>query len=819
MSGTTDPNISQGVDGDFYINYTTNTIFGPKTEGLWGAGVSLIGPQGEQGIQGPQGEQGIAGTDGAQGPQGDPGADGKTVLSGTGDPNISQGVDGDFYINYTTNTIFGPKTEGLWGAGVSLIGPQGEQGPQGPQGQQGEAGTGLTNRGSWHQDSIYVSGDYVFAESSAGGSNSMWIAQAESGPTLNEPKNNTAAWVEFEAPEGPQGAQGIQGIQGPQGLAGADGRTVLHGTTNPVAQGANGDFYINTATNMLFGPKTGGEWPSGVSLVGPQGNTGATGPQGPTGATGATGAQGVAGADGRTVLGGTTNPTTQGANGDFYINTATNFLFGPKTGGVWPAGVSLVGPQGIQGIAGTNGVSIQWLGTYATAPTSPSLNQAYYNSTLKQSFVYNGSTWQVMAKDGADAVSAVTGTGTVGKIAVWSGETQLTNLESFNIDPNVAVISNPAAGDEDPIFEVKNKLGQVVFGVYQSGVRIYVDDSNTKAEKGGFAVGGLSTGKEEGNLYFNVTPDSVRVLLRESTTKAEKGGFAVGGLSTGKGITRDLFFINPDSARIYIDTDATKAEKGGFAVGGLSTGKGTQEFMRITPDSARIYIDTDPTKAEKGGFAVGGLSTGKGINEEYLRITRDSARININDSPTKAEKGGFAVGGLSTGKLAPQNFMLLTPKNYLIGQEAGANLSLGEYNSFMGFHAGMGAIGGSRNVYLGYESGAVNENGSENIMIGYRAGAVGTSGALNTFLGFEAGLDNTGSDNTFIGYKAGRANKFKGGNVYLGSKAGENATYGEQNVYIGESTGQATTYAGKNVFIGYQSGYNTSGHSSTQNPH
>ena len=40
---------------------------------------------------------------------------------------------------------------------------------------------------------------------------------------------------------------------------------------------------------------------------------------------------------------------TIGTNGDFYINTATNFLFGPKAGGAWPPGVALVGPQGPPG--------------------------------------------------------------------------------------------------------------------------------------------------------------------------------------------------------------------------------------------------------------------------------------------------------------------------------------------------------------------------------------------------------------------------------------------------------------------------------------
>ena len=61
------------------------------------------------------------------------GADGKTVLSGAVDPT-TEGVDGDFYINTASNEIFGPKTEGAWGTGTSLVGPQGEQGIQGPAG-------------------------------------------------------------------------------------------------------------------------------------------------------------------------------------------------------------------------------------------------------------------------------------------------------------------------------------------------------------------------------------------------------------------------------------------------------------------------------------------------------------------------------------------------------------------------------------------------------------------------------------------------------------------------------------------------------------
>jgi hypothetical protein len=72
--------------------------------------------------------------------------------------------------------------------------------------------------------------------------------------------------------------------------------------------------------------------------------------------TGAQGIQGIQGIPGNTILYGTSDPDDgQGVDGNFYINTATHFMFGPKVAGAWPAGASLVGPQGIQGIQGIQG--------------------------------------------------------------------------------------------------------------------------------------------------------------------------------------------------------------------------------------------------------------------------------------------------------------------------------------------------------------------------------------------------------------------------------------------------------------------------------
>ena len=54
-----------------------------------------------------------------------------------------------------------------------------------------------------------------------------------------------------------------------------------------------------------------------------------------------------------TLLNGTTAPAnTLGRDGDFYIDTTAKYVYGPKAAGVWPAGVSIVGPTGATGPQG-----------------------------------------------------------------------------------------------------------------------------------------------------------------------------------------------------------------------------------------------------------------------------------------------------------------------------------------------------------------------------------------------------------------------------------------------------------------------------------
>ncbi len=144
-------------------------------------------------------------------------------------------------------------------------------------------------------------------------------------------------------------ALGRFGSGGGGGGTGADGRTWLSGAIAPTGgQGDNGDFYLNTVTGEIYGPKTAGAWGSPILVTGaagatgatgaagatgPAGATGATGPTGPTGPTGATGAagsNGANGADGNLVVQcdflTATQPSYQLAGGVRYIPLLVDVL-------------------------------------------------------------------------------------------------------------------------------------------------------------------------------------------------------------------------------------------------------------------------------------------------------------------------------------------------------------------------------------------------------------------------------------------------------------------------------------------------------------
>jgi hypothetical protein len=113
------------------MDTATTTIYGPKAAGAWPAGIVLPGTDGQDGTDGVTPVKGVDYTDGTDGQDG---ADGNTILSGTGAPDAALGVDGDYYMDTATTTIYGPKADGARPAGIVLPGTDGQDGTDGADG-------------------------------------------------------------------------------------------------------------------------------------------------------------------------------------------------------------------------------------------------------------------------------------------------------------------------------------------------------------------------------------------------------------------------------------------------------------------------------------------------------------------------------------------------------------------------------------------------------------------------------------------------------------------------------------------------------------
>lgn len=384
------PSSGLGVDGDYYLDSITKTLYGPKSAGAWGSGISIIGPAGANGTQldeiAWEGEW----------------DSGTNYVSGNG---VIKDTIPYICIAESTNNV--PPNTTYWIPLSSIIFRQHREVPA-------ETPNGIITEFTFIQpfatgtENIWVNGllqregaayDYV-----AGPSLGKVYFNAGHEPPLGSyvigaydygATNRTANAV-LNGSGAPSDALGIDGdfylsdawyIYGPKvsgawpsgvalpgsnGTNGTDGNTVLYGTAAPTTEGVNGDFYFRTSTSYWYGPKAAGVWPAGTSLVGATGTAGltilngASDPTtegvdgdffintttwkifGPKATTWPSGVEilGADGSNGLTILNGAVDPTTEGADGDFYINTATSTIFGPKAT-TWPAGVALIGTNGL----------------------------------------------------------------------------------------------------------------------------------------------------------------------------------------------------------------------------------------------------------------------------------------------------------------------------------------------------------------------------------------------------------------------------------------------------------------------------------------
>ena len=187
--------------------------------------------------------------------------------------------------------------------------------------------------------------------------------------------------------------------------------TILNGKGAPLSTlGINGDFYIDTRSLLIYGPKRLNKWPLPQSLQGPTGADGKNGSEGKTisnatavtgpvgsqgekgdkGEKGETGSAGASGAPGLAGLAGAKGDTgASGGGGGTTGATGPQGAQGPvgSTGAIGAKGeTGTVGSNGVDGVAGAIGPSNVYTNSISGWNLSTSSAGSYSTSTFFLNF-------------------------------------------------------------------------------------------------------------------------------------------------------------------------------------------------------------------------------------------------------------------------------------------------------------------------------------------------------------------------------------------------------------------------------------------------
>ena len=208
--------------------------------------------------------------------------------------------------------------------------------------------------------------------------------------------------------------------------------TILNGKGAPLnTLGINGDFYIDTRSLLLYGPKAKGMWPLPQNL------------QGPTGAAGVSGNDGKNGADAKSVSNASTTAGPAGPQGEKGLPGATG-PSGPAgpAGATGPAGSSgsgggTPGATGATGATGAAGVA------GSTGPTGPTgaTGAAGSNGTAGATGAAGatGPTGAAGATGISGVSKAITGTFTIGDISGAIGTSNFGSITGFKATKSYVV--------------------------------------------------------------------------------------------------------------------------------------------------------------------------------------------------------------------------------------------------------------------------------------------------------------------------------------------------------------------------------------------
>ena len=288
LSGQGQPDNGKGEDGDYYLDLTNAKLYGPKTQGAWGEPSLDL-----KGLPGKDGKDGKDGQNGANGVTPTVSEDGYWVVNGQKTDIKARGNDGQPGANGVTPTI---SEDGYWvvNGQKTDIKARGNDGQPGAPGQPGA--NGQTPTITISEDGYWVINGQRTTEKARGNDGQTgapgrpgadgqtptisineagyWVingvasttkARGENGSNGQTPTisiNEAGYWV-INGVASTTKARGDNGTPGQKGQDGAAGSKILAEDRAPQAtDGIKGDYFIDKAAKIFYGPKTDAGWPT-----------------------------------------------------------------------------------------------------------------------------------------------------------------------------------------------------------------------------------------------------------------------------------------------------------------------------------------------------------------------------------------------------------------------------------------------------------------------------------------------------------------------------------------------------------------------------
>jgi hypothetical protein len=334
----------------------------------------------------------------------------------------------------------------------------------------------------------------------------------------------------------------------------------------------------------------------------------------------------------------------------FYIIELNEFQFCNGTDYeiidlIGPAGLpGTDGADGADGTDGTDGISMTWLGSLAIEPVSPNLNNAYYNTVNRISYIWDGVSWQILAMDGDDSYADNLGNHTA--------------TQDINLDANKIIGEGGTEGISI------NSYGSVLIeGTYTGGNGTTPTSGQGSRLMWIPAKAAFRAGSVTGNQWDDSNIGAYSIAAGANSEASGSNSISLGNDN-----------LASSSGAIAIGIGNTASENGSVAIGIENNAIGSISyaigFENISSGSSSFAIGDQNTASGSSSFAIGKNNAASG---DYSTAMGYRASSN-------GYSGSFIIGDKSTSTYvesdAPNQMMMRFDGGYKLFSNSAATIGV-----------------------------------------------------------------------------------------------------------------------------------------------